>query len=325
MATMSPASASSIGWRFRPRKASTLVIRPRSISLPSRRQGVDRPCRASALPASTRPVSRRPRKGSLSISTARIWNGSSARRYGLRLAAHGRRSGRTAGPGSSLRLGHVQRRPALLAARRRCAGSRAARRWRPWRRTGRRRRSAPGRDRRAAGRPCSGTTIGRRPIFSALPSTNLVCGMTPSSASTSSTQPSTMPRIRSTSPPKSAWPGVSMMLIRVSPASPCHSTEVHLARMVMPRSRSWSLESMARSTVRLVGAEHAGLGEQLVHQRGLAVVDVGDDGDVAQRHGGRRSLVRKGRGGAGLYARHRVKDQPACYGLVWLIVRRNIL
>src|SRR5579862_5554313 len=89
--------------------------------------------------------------------------------------------------------------------------------------------------------------LGLRPSFSALPSTNLVCGMTPSSASTSSRQPSTMPRIRSTSPPKSAWPGVSMMLMRVSPASPCQSTEVHLARMVMPRSRSWSLESMARS------------------------------------------------------------------------------
>ena len=90
-------------------------------------------------------------------------------------------------------------------------------------------------------------TIGRRPIFSALPSTNLVCGITPSSASTSRTQPSTMPRIRSTSPPKSACPGVSMMLMRVSPAAPCHSTDVHLARMVIPRSRSWSLESMARS------------------------------------------------------------------------------
>ncbi len=58
-----------------------------------------------------------------------------------------------------------------------------------------------------------------------------------------------MPRMRSTSPPKSACPGVSMMLIRVSPAAPCHSTEVHLARMVIPRSRSWSLESMARSVV----------------------------------------------------------------------------
>ena len=36
MATMSPASASSIGVRSRPRKASILVMRPVSISLPSR-------------------------------------------------------------------------------------------------------------------------------------------------------------------------------------------------------------------------------------------------------------------------------------------------
>jgi hypothetical protein len=52
-----------------------------------------------------------------------------------------------------------------------------------------------------------------------------------------------MDRMRSTSPPKSAWPGVSTMLIR----TPFHSTEVHLARMVMPRSRSMSLLSIARS------------------------------------------------------------------------------
>ena len=48
---------------------------------------------------------------------------------------------------------------------------------------------------------------------SALRSTNRVCGSGPSLASTSSRQPSTMPRIRFTSPPKSAWPGVSMMLM----------------------------------------------------------------------------------------------------------------
>jgi GTP-binding protein len=78
MATMSPASASSIGWRFSPRKASTLVMRPRSISLPScDRALIGRP--GTALPASMRPVSRRPRNGSASISTDSIWNGSSAR------------------------------------------------------------------------------------------------------------------------------------------------------------------------------------------------------------------------------------------------------
>ena len=83
MATMSPASApSSTGWRFRPRKASTLVMRPRSISRPSRsRAWIGRP--GVALPASTRPVSRRPRKGSLSISTPSIWKGSAPRAAAL--------------------------------------------------------------------------------------------------------------------------------------------------------------------------------------------------------------------------------------------------
>jgi hypothetical protein len=33
----------------------------------------------------------------------------------------------------------------------------------------------------------------------------------------------------------------------------------------------------------LVGGEGAGLLQQAVHQRGLAVVDVGDDGDVSDR------------------------------------------
>ena len=58
--------------------------------------------------------------------------------------------------------------------------------------------------------------------------------------------------MRSTSPPKSAWPGVSTMLIRVSsPVVGCsHSTDVHLARMVIPRSFSRSFESIARSSTR---------------------------------------------------------------------------
>ena len=89
-------------------------------------------------------------------------------------------------------------------------------------------------------------TIGFRPIFSALPTTNFVCGIGPSAASTSTIAPSTMERMRSTSPPKSAWPGVSTMLTRTS----FHTTEVALARMVMPRSRSRSFESITRSATR---------------------------------------------------------------------------
>ena len=47
-------------------------------------------------------------------------------------------------------------------------------------------------------------------------STNLVWGMAPSNASTTRTTPFTIFRTRSTSPPKSACPGVSIMLIFVS-------------------------------------------------------------------------------------------------------------
>src|SRR5690606_16411592 len=86
-------------------------------------------------------------------------------------------------------------------------------------------------------------TIGFRPTLSALPTTNLVCGIGPSAASTRSTAPSTMLRMRSTSPPKSAWPGVSTILMRV----PFQTIDVFLARMVIPRSRSRSLESITIS------------------------------------------------------------------------------
>src|SRR5665648_393048 len=90
---------------------------------------------------------------------------------------------------------------------------------------------------------------------SALRSTKRVCGNGPSEASTSSSTPSTMERPRSTSPPKSAWPGVSMMLMVTpsgSPASaaagPRYRTVVFLARIVIPFSRSRSPVSMARSS-----------------------------------------------------------------------------
>ena len=43
--------------------------------------------------------------------------------------------------------------------------------------------------------------------------TNFVCGIGPSNASTTRITPSTIFNTRSTSPPKSAWPGVSTMLI----------------------------------------------------------------------------------------------------------------
>ena len=54
-----------------------------------------------------------------------------------------------------------------------------------------------------------------------------------------------------------------------------------LARMVMPRSRSRGLESRMQSPWSWLARNWPGLAEQGIDQGGLAVVDVGDDGDVA--------------------------------------------
>jgi polyphenol oxidase len=54
-----------------------------------------------------------------------------------------------------------------------------------------------------------------------------------------------------------------------------------LARMVMPRSFSRSLESIARSSTRWLSRKVPDWRSRLVDERGLAVVDVGDDGNVA--------------------------------------------
>src|SRR4051812_31868275 len=97
---------------------------------------------------------------------------------------------------------------------------------------------------RASGRSTLLTTriTGRR-ASSALRRTNRVCGSGPSLASTRSSTPSTIVSPRSTSPPKSAWPGVSTMFS----LTPLWRTAVFLARIVMPFSRSRSIESMTRS------------------------------------------------------------------------------
>ena len=60
------------------------------------------------------------------------------------------------------------------------------------------------------------TTIGFNPSSIALPSTKRVCGIAPSNASTNNKTPSAILSTRSTSPPKSACPGVSITLIFTS-------------------------------------------------------------------------------------------------------------
>ena len=233
MATMSPASAMSSGTRSRPRKASTLVTRVCSISLPSRLSDLEHGVgldRARLDAAGQEAAEER-------IGLERRHQ-HAERRVGLDRAApaRGARSGRTAAPCPCARP-RARSRPSPGGPRRTGSGSRAARRWRRARANRSNTSSCTWCGRASERSTLLISTIGRRPRRSALPSTNLVCGIGPSAASTSSTTPSTIDRMRSTSPPKSAWPGVSTMLMRV----PFQTTEVALARMVMPRSRSRSL------------------------------------------------------------------------------------
>ena len=88
------------------------------------------------------------------------------------------------------------------------------------------------------------TTMGLRPRARAFLVTKRVWGIGPSCASISSSTLSTMLNARSTSPPKSAWPGVSTMLMWV----PSQLTAQFLAKIVMPRSFSMALLSITVST-----------------------------------------------------------------------------
>ncbi len=97
---------------------------------------------------------------------------------------------------------------------------------------------------RAPGRSILLMTTMRIPSSSACLSTKRVCGIGPSNASTIRSAPSAMLSTRSTSPPKSACPGVSMTLIFTS----LYVIEMFLDNIVMPRSRSWSLLSSTRSS-----------------------------------------------------------------------------
>ena len=89
--------------------------------------------------------------------------------------------------------------------------------------------------------------------------------------------PSTILSARSTSPPKSEWPGVSTILI--------FTPRIKHGRVLGKNGDA----ALAFQIVRvhdalghgLVVAESAALAEHGVNQRGLAVVHVGDDGDIA--------------------------------------------
>ena len=86
-------------------------------------------------------------------------------------------------------------------------------------------------------------TIGCKFSASAFFKTSLVWGIGPSKASTTNKTPSTIFNTRSTSPSKSAWPGVSTMLI----FTPLYITDVFFDKIVIPLSFSRSFESITLS------------------------------------------------------------------------------
>ena len=113
---------------------------------------------------------------------------------------------------------------------------------------------------------------------SALRSTKRVCGSGPSAASTSSSTPSTIASARSTSPPKSAWPG------RVDDVD-LHAAVADRGVLGEDRDALLALEvhRVHDPLVDVLVARNAPVWQQQgVDERRLAVVDVGDDRDVAE-------------------------------------------
>jgi hypothetical protein len=55
-----------------------------------------------------------------------------------------------------------------------------------------------------------------------------------------------------------------------------------LAAMVMPRSRSRSMLSMSRSAVSWPAPKHTGLAEKGVDESGFPMINMGDNGNIAQ-------------------------------------------
>ncbi len=104
--------------------------------------------------------------------------------------------------------------------------------------------------------------------FRACRSTVSVWGMVPSTASTTTTAPSTARIARVTSPPKSTWPGVSIMLIRYSWPPYSWTIETFEASIVIPRACSSASESMKscvpESSLEIMPAPASRLSESVV-------------------------------------------------------------
>jgi len=124
-------------------------------------------------------------------------------------------------------------------------------------------------------------TIGSRPIFKALPTTNLVChrpfgGVDEHDRAVDH---------RKNALDLAAEIGVARRVDDID----AHALPHHRGRLGQDGDAALALEVVGIHHPlgdALVFAERAGLLQQAVDQRRLAVVDVGDDGDVSQLHGG---------------------------------------
>ena len=124
-------------------------------------------------------------------------------------------------------------------------------------------------------------TIGFRPIFSALPTTNLVCGIGPSAASTSTI--ATVDH-RQDALDLAAEIGVAGRIDDVDALVSFQAIDVAFRH---DRDAALPLEIVRIHHAfrdALVLAEGAGLLEQTIDEGGLAMIDVSDDGDVSQLH-----------------------------------------
>ena len=219
MVTMSPETHRSTSSRFKLFDVNIFCTRNVSRTLPSlrRRTMILSPIRHE--PSTTRPVTTRPRNGSRSIMLTSMLNGFASSPLG-------------GGTCSTMRRKIASTLPEPSSTSRRVFSSNVS--------------AAPARaDAYATGKSnCSSvapkeaiksnkslstashsalvtpslstlfnTTIGFNPFCTALRKTNLVCAIAPSIGSTSNKTPSTISNARSTSPPKSACPGVSTALI----------------------------------------------------------------------------------------------------------------
>ncbi len=251
MATRSPALASSAGTRSSASVMRSSVILTRWVVPSSRHQATISPLRI--LPAAMRQSAMRPRnvEASRFVTSARSGASTSTTGAGMWSSSTWNSVSRFSSSGRPPSSGWVSdARPARAEAN--TTGRSSTESSAPTsvaRSSSRSWVSSTTSEIRASGRSTLLTSrITGRPAASVLRSTKRVCGSGPSDASTSSTTPSTIASARSTSPPKSAWPGVSTTLMTTSPSGVWRRTAVFFARIVMPFSRSSSPESMTRST-----------------------------------------------------------------------------